>query len=85
MPRNLRLIALAGALLASHGKYVSPNLLHWTQSGTLMIMVILGGVGYLYGGLIGAVDDAVVGEQRLVRVPRLTIGQRLIAVRRQHG
>jgi len=46
---------LAGALLAAHGKYVSPNVLHWTQSGTLMIMVILGGVGRLWGGVLGAV------------------------------
>jgi branched-chain amino acid transport system permease protein len=45
---------LAGALLASHGKYVSPNVLHWVQSGTLMIMVILGGVGHLWGGVLGA-------------------------------
>src|SRR3989440_9057226 len=45
---------LAGALLASHGKYVNPNVLHWTQSGTLMIMVILGGVGRLWGGVLGA-------------------------------
>jgi len=45
---------LAGALLASHGKYVNPNVLHWLQSGTLMIMVILGGVGHLWGGAIGA-------------------------------
>lgn len=45
---------LAGALLASHGKYVNPNVLHWLQSGTLMIMVILGGVGRLWGGVIGA-------------------------------
>jgi branched-chain amino acid transport system permease protein len=45
---------LAGALLASHGKYVNPSVLHWTQSGTLMIMVILGGVGRLWGGAIGA-------------------------------
>jgi branched-chain amino acid transport system permease protein len=45
---------LAGALLASHGKYVNPNVLHWVQSGTLMIMVILGGVGRLWGGLLGA-------------------------------
>jgi len=44
----------AGALLASHGKYVNPNVLHWLQSGTLMIMVILGGVGRLWGGVIGA-------------------------------
>jgi branched-chain amino acid transport system permease protein len=46
---------LAGALLANHGKYVNPNVLHWAQSGTLMIMVILGGVGRLWGGAIGAV------------------------------
>jgi len=45
---------LAGALLASHGKYVSPNILHWTQSGTLLVMVILGGVGRLWGGALGA-------------------------------
>src|SRR2546421_3611262 len=45
---------LAGALLASHGKYVNPNVLHWVQSGTLMIMVIMGGVGRLWGGVIGA-------------------------------
>ena len=29
-------------------------MLHWTQSGTLMIMVILGGVGSLWGGVLGA-------------------------------
>jgi branched-chain amino acid transport system permease protein len=46
---------LAGALLAAHGKYVNPSVLHWTQSGTLMIMVILGGVGRLWGGVLGAV------------------------------
>jgi branched-chain amino acid transport system permease protein len=46
---------LAGALLASHGRYVNPGVLHWTQSGTLMVMVILGGVGRLWGGVIGAV------------------------------
>jgi branched-chain amino acid transport system permease protein len=45
---------LAGALLATHGKYVNPGLLHWTQSGTLMVMVILGGVGRLWGGVLGA-------------------------------
>ncbi len=45
---------LAGVLLASHGKYVNPNVLHWTQSGTLMVMVILGGVGRLWGGVVGA-------------------------------
>ena len=42
---------LAGALMVNQQNYVSPNLLHWTQSGLLMVMVILGGVGTLAGGL----------------------------------
>jgi len=45
---------LAGALIANQHGFVSPNLLHWTQSGTLLIMLILGGVGRLYGGVAGA-------------------------------
>jgi len=45
----------AGALLANQGNFVSPRLLDWAQSGSLMIMVILGGIGHLYGGAIGAV------------------------------
>jgi len=55
---------LAGVLLASHGKYVNPNVLHWTQSGTLMVMVILGGVGRLWGGAIGAA--ALLGLEDLI-------------------
>jgi branched-chain amino acid transport system permease protein len=45
---------LAGALIANQTSYVGPALLHWVQSGTLMIMVILGGVGRFWGGPIGA-------------------------------
>jgi branched-chain amino acid transport system permease protein len=48
------LAGLAGAMLANQSGFVSPKLMHWVQSGTLMIMVILGGVGHRYGGLIGA-------------------------------
>src|SRR5213076_825830 len=55
---------LAGALLASHGKYVNPNVLHWTQSGTLMMMVIMGGAGRLWGGVIGAA--ALLGLEDLI-------------------
>lgn len=46
---------LAGALMANQHGMASPNLLYWTQSGMLLVMVILGGVGHRYGGLIGAV------------------------------
>lgn len=49
------LASLAGALIANQNMLVSPNLIHWTQSGTLMVMVILGGVGYFFGGVLGAV------------------------------
>ncbi|MFH1660308.1 MAG: branched-chain amino acid ABC transporter permease [Pseudomonadota bacterium] len=48
------LAGLAGALLANLTGLASPNLLVWTQSGTLLVMVIIGGVGYLYGGAVGA-------------------------------
>jgi len=45
---------LAGALLANLTGLASPNLLQWTQSGTLLVMVIIGGVGTLWGGVVGA-------------------------------
>ncbi|MER3353366.1 MAG: branched-chain amino acid ABC transporter permease [Hoeflea sp. D1-CHI-28] len=45
---------LAGALLANQASYVSPDLHHWTRSGELLFMVILGGTGTLGGPLLGA-------------------------------
>lgn len=45
---------LAGALMANYQRFVSPDMLHWTKSGELMIMVILGGVGSFFGPLFGA-------------------------------
>jgi branched-chain amino acid transport system permease protein len=46
---------LAGALLANHTDFVSPAMMHWTKSGDLIVMVVLGGMGSLFGPLIGAV------------------------------
>ena len=46
--------ALAGVLLANHNLFVSPSLMHWTESANLIIMVIVGGMGLRYGGLVGA-------------------------------
>jgi branched-chain amino acid transport system permease protein len=45
---------LAGALIANQTEFVSPSLLHWTRSGELLAMVILGGLGTLYGPVFGA-------------------------------
>ena len=53
---------IAGALSVNQQGYVSPNLLHWTQSGTLMVMVILGGVASLWGGVLGAAVLVVLQE-----------------------
>lgn len=46
---------LAGVLLANHTDFVSPAMMHWTRSGDLIVMVVLGGMGSLFGPLFGAV------------------------------
>ncbi|MCD0503727.1 branched-chain amino acid ABC transporter permease [Bordetella petrii] len=46
---------LAGALLANHNLFISPSLMHWTQSANLLVMVLVGGIGLRYGGVAGAV------------------------------
>jgi len=45
---------LAGALIANQTEYISPGLLHWTRSGEILIMVLLGGMGTLFGPVLGA-------------------------------
>ena len=46
---------LAGALFASWQEYVSPDIMHWTRSGELMVIIILGGLATLAGPLLGAI------------------------------
>jgi len=46
---------LAGALIANQTEFVSPSLMHWTRSGEIMVMVIMGGMGTLFGPVFGAV------------------------------
>jgi len=73
---------LGGGLLVSLNGLVGPNLLNWTQSGLLMIMVILGGAGRLLGGALGAVLLLVVEEaiaEHTIHWP-LVIGMVLLAV-----
>jgi branched-chain amino acid transport system permease protein len=48
------LAGLAGALIANHTEFVSPALMHWTRSGQLMVIVLLGGLCSLIGPLYGA-------------------------------
>lgn len=44
----------AGFLEATHTGIMSPGHLHWHESGMAMMTVILGGMGTLYGAVIGA-------------------------------
>ncbi len=62
-PYKLRLVAfvisgavtgLAGALFADLNRFVSPTMFSWQMSGEIMIFVILGGVGRLFGPVAGA-------------------------------
>jgi branched-chain amino acid transport system permease protein len=45
---------LAGALLANHTNYLTPDYMHWTRSGEIMFMTILGGMGTSAGPVLGA-------------------------------
>ena len=45
---------LAGVLFANLNEFVSPDVMHWTHSGEIMIMVIMGGMGTLIGPVLGA-------------------------------
>jgi branched-chain amino acid transport system permease protein len=65
IPVNRRLVVIytlaaayagvAGALLAQTTQFVSLDVLAFHRSADVMLVLVIGGVGYLYGGLIGAV------------------------------
>ncbi|HYM31032.1 MAG TPA: branched-chain amino acid ABC transporter permease [Candidatus Cybelea sp.] len=56
------LCGLSGALLANHTDFVSPAMMYWTRSGDLIVMVVLGGMGTLFGPLVGAIALLVLEE-----------------------
>ena len=45
---------VSGVLLANLTNFTSPAYMHWTRSGELMVMVILGGIASLIGPIFGA-------------------------------
>ena len=46
---------LGGALMANLNEYAAPSLFHWILSGEFLVMVVLGGMGTLFGPLVGAI------------------------------
>jgi len=62
----------AGFLMANLNDFVSPDMMHWTRSGDLIIMIVLGGISSLFGPVYGAVAFLFL-EELLSSIP-LTIG-----------
>jgi branched-chain amino acid transport system permease protein len=61
--RNYKIVAfvisgffsgIAGALFCMHIKYVALSFCHWSLSGEVVMMSLVGGIGYLYGPMVGA-------------------------------
>lgn len=46
--------AVAGALKVQHINFISPELVSWFVSGDVLIAVVIGGIGTLVGGPLGA-------------------------------
>ena len=83
--------AVAGVLLANQSEFVSPAFMTWQRSGELLIMVILGGIGSLWGAILGAVGFVLVEEllSTVTEQWKLILGPLLIlaamAGRRSHA
>ena len=73
---------LAGALMANQNNFVSPDMIHWQQSGIALVMVILGGLGSPWGGLAGAAVYLVLEEvlSELTTHRPIVVGLVLLAV-----
>ncbi|NYT61474.1 branched-chain amino acid ABC transporter permease [Alcaligenaceae bacterium] len=48
------LCGVAGLLYANLSQFASPSYMSWTTSGELIVMIMLGGIGTLFGPLFGA-------------------------------
>jgi len=59
------LCGIAGMLLANLNAFASPSSLSWTVSGELIVMVVLGGMGSVFGPLLGAL--AFLGLEEVLR------------------
>ena len=53
---------LSGILLANEGAYISPAMMSWIKSGDLIVIVVLGGMGTLFGPLYGTIAFFVLEE-----------------------
>ncbi len=73
---------LSGALLANHTDFINPAMMHWTRSGDLIVMAVLGGMGTVFGPVIGAVALLILEEalSRFTEYWQLIIGPLFLLV-----
>ncbi|MBN8892490.1 MAG: branched-chain amino acid ABC transporter permease [Rhodospirillales bacterium 70-18] len=64
------LAGVAGALLAQTSQFVSLDVLAFHRSAEVLLMLVIGGTGYLYGGLIGALLFKVVQDRLAELTPQ---------------
>ena len=73
---------LAGALFMMQQNFVTPSVLFWVTSGDVIFAMILGGIGTLYGPIVGGV--VLVGMEHIlssyIRYWRLVIGIVLVLI-----
>jgi branched-chain amino acid transport system permease protein len=74
--------AIAGVLLANQTEFVSPAYMAWQRSGELIVMVILGGIGTLWGAILGALAFLLIEEwlSRFTEHWKLIFGPMLVLV-----
>jgi branched-chain amino acid transport system permease protein len=73
---------LAGFLLGNQVEFVSPAYMHWQRSGELIMMVLLGGTGTLYGPIVGALAYLLLEEtlSRLTEHWKVILGPLLVVL-----
>jgi branched-chain amino acid transport system permease protein len=56
------LCSVAGMLLGNFAGFISPDIMSWPRSGELIFMAIIGGVGTLFGPLVGTIAFVLLEE-----------------------
>jgi branched-chain amino acid transport system permease protein len=73
---------LAGSLYAIGNSFASLDLLHWTTSGSAVLMTVLGGMGTLWGGAVGAAIVLLLEDSlsSVTEAPGVVTGAILVAI-----
>lgn len=76
------LCGIAGFLLANLNAFASPGMMSWQISGELIVMIVLGGMGSVFGPMLGAV--AFLGIEEILKLytehPMIVFGPAIVLV-----